>query len=298
MGSPGELRSTRRAFYSFLVVADPVTVTSVSPTTVMTGGERTITITGSAFNTGNYVTVYLSDGGYRSGTITGVSSDRRTLTATVDLTSAATGPAAVAVQPDGYNSAVTLSNAFTVVAQPALKAVTAPTITGTAAVGSTLKSSTGTWNPKATAFTYQWAAGGTPIDGATGSTYVIKAADLGKRLSVSVTAAKSGYTSATAKSAATAAVSKGPAPVATTLPKITGTARAGNTVQATTGTWKPAVDSYRYQWRADGKLLGTTTATLHLTTAMRGQKITVTVVAVRSGYADGWATSTAVTVQR
>jgi hypothetical protein len=291
--------SSTETHYNFFIAADPVTVTSVSPTMVTKGGPRTITVTGSGFNIGNIVYVYLSDGGYVNGTITGVSSDRRTLTATVDLTSAATGPAAVAVQPDGYNTAVTLNSAFTVVAQQArFKVLLPPMITGIAAVGSKLTSSTGVLNPKATAFTYQWAADGTPIAGATSSTYVIKATDLGKRLSVSVTAAKSGYNSPTTKSRGTLAVSKGPAPVATTLPTITGTARAGNTVQATAGTWKPAVDSYRYQWRLDGKLLGTTTATLQLTTARHGQKITVTVVAVRSGYADGLATSATVTVQR
>jgi hypothetical protein len=103
-------------YYSFYIEADPVTVTSVSPGTVETGGERTLTITGSGFNTGNYVYVYPSDGGYANATITAVSADRRTLTVTVDLTGAATGPASVGVQPDGYNSAVMLDNAVTIVA--------------------------------------------------------------------------------------------------------------------------------------------------------------------------------------
>ena len=285
-------------YYSFFVAADPVTVTSVAPTSVATGGVRTLTITGSGFSTGNYVTVHTSDGGYASGIITGVSADRRTLTATVDLTSAATGPAAVDVQPDGYNSAVTLADAFTIVDQPALRPVTVPVITGPATVGSTLKSSAGTWNPEAATVTYQWAASGKAIGGATGASYVVKAADLGKRLSVSVTAAKSGYPAATAKSAATAAVAKGAAAVTTAQPRITGTAKAGGTLQVTTGTWKPAPASYRYEWRANGTLLGTTTASLKLTTALRTKKITATVVAVRPGFTDGRATSAAVTVQK
>ena len=107
--------------YCFFVEADPVTVTSVSPSTVEAGGVRTLTVTGSGFNTGNYVTAHLSDGGYASGTITDVSTDRRTLTATFDLTGAATGPASLDVQPDGFNSPVTLRNAFTVVAPPAVQ---------------------------------------------------------------------------------------------------------------------------------------------------------------------------------
>lgn len=287
-----------QTYYSFTIQADPVTVVSVSPATVQTGGVRTITVTGSGFNPANYVTVWTSDGNYFDGTVTGVSADRTILTATVDLTAAATGPAAVSVQPDGYSGAVRLANAFAIVDQPALKVVAAPAVIGRAAVGSTLKSSTGTWNPAATTYQYQWSAGSTPISEATGASYVVKAADLGQHISVSVTATKSGYTSATAKSATTAAVAKGPAPTATVLPKITGPARPGATLQASTGTWKPADASYRYEWRAAGKLLSTTTASLTLTTAMRGQSVTVTVIAIQPGHTDGHATSAAVTVQK
>ncbi|GIE87285.1 hypothetical protein [Actinoplanes regularis] len=285
-------------YYSFYIEADPVTVTSVSPSTVQTGGVRTITITGSGFNTGNYVYVYPSDGSYANGTITGVSADRLTLTATVDLTGAAAGPASVAVQPDGYHSAVRLDNAFTIVTQPTLNVVTKPAITGVAAVGSQLKASTGTWNPTGTTFTYQWAAGSTPIRGATGATYRVQAADLGKKLSVSVTATEPGYPAATAKSTATSPVAKGAAPKATVLPKITGKAKAGKTVKATTGTWNPSASSYRYEWRANGKLLSTTSASLKLTTAMAGKKITVTVTSAKPGYNSGRATSKPVTVQK
>lgn len=193
-------------YYSFFVAADPVTVASVSPRTVATGGVRTFTVTGSGFNTGNYVAVHLSDGAYLAGTITGVAADRRTLTATVDLSTAVTGPASLEVQPDGYNSPVILTNAFTVIAQPALESVTKPVITGAAAVGFKLKSSSGTWNRKGTTVAYQWSAGGTPVSGATGATYVVRPADVGKQLSVSVTAAKPGFASATAESTRTAAV--------------------------------------------------------------------------------------------
>ncbi|MBU2663439.1 IPT/TIG domain-containing protein [Actinoplanes bogorensis] len=194
--------------YEFFIQADPVTVTAVSPTTVPTGGVRTLTITGSGFHTGNYAYVYPSDGSYAAGTITAVSADRKTLTITVDLTGAAPGPVTVGVQPDGYNPSVKLMNAFTIVAQPSLKVVTKPTITGAAKVGTRLKASTGTWNPKATTFTYQWSAAGEPISDATAATYRIRPADLGKKLTVAVTATKPGYTATTAKSAPTPRVTK------------------------------------------------------------------------------------------
>ncbi|GAA2475552.1 hypothetical protein [Winogradskya humida] len=285
-------------YYSFTVAADPVTVTSVSPGTVTPGGVRTLTVTGSGFQKANYTAVHTSDGSYVSGTITGISADRKTLTAEYDLTGAALGAASLDVQADGYNSPVTLANAFTVANQSTpLKVVTAPVITGTAAVGSTLKSSTGTYTPAASAYTYQWAAGGTAISGATASSYVVKPADLGKMLSVSVTATKTGYLPVTEKSAATAVIAKGPAAVNTALPKITGTAKVGSTLNSSTGTWKPTPTSYRYEWRTGGTLLATT-ASLKLTTAMQGKKIAVTAIAVRAGYEDGKATSTTVTVTK
>ena len=66
-----------------------------------------------------------------------------------------------------------------------------PTISGTAQVGQTLTATTGTWTNSPTSFTYQWNRAGTPIAGATASTYVPVTADIGNTLTVSVTAANS-----------------------------------------------------------------------------------------------------------
>lgn len=80
----------------------------------------------------------------------------------------------------------------------------APAITGTAKVGQTLTSSTGTWSGSPT-YARQWFAGGTAIAGATAATYVPVTGDIGKTITVRVTATNDkGSVSAT--SAATAAV--------------------------------------------------------------------------------------------
>ena len=84
----------------------------------------------------------------------------------------------------------------------------APTITGKARVGKTLTANPGTWVPGRVTFTYQWLRNGAPIAGATGSKYKLKNKDKGKRISVRVTGAKSGYTSATATSPKTKKVKK------------------------------------------------------------------------------------------
>jgi lysophospholipase L1-like esterase len=65
---------------------------------------------------------------------------------------------------------------------------TAPHITGSAVQGATLTCSTGTWTDFPTSYTYQWRNAGVAISGATSSTYVIQAGDLGDALDCVVTA--------------------------------------------------------------------------------------------------------------
>lgn len=81
-----------------------------------------------------------------------------------------------------------------------------PAITGTATVGQTLTSTTGTWTGRPTpTFARQWKRGGVAIDGATAATYVLTAADVGAVITVTVTA-NSIAGSKAATSAGTAAV--------------------------------------------------------------------------------------------
>ena len=122
----------------------------------------------------------------------------------------------------------------------------APAITGTATVGSTLTSSTGTWTGDAPiAFTYLWQrCDATPsvcaaITGATAQTYVPEAADVGGRLLVAVTATNA-TGNVTSFSAATAVIPAPVVPVApgnTVIPSITGSAVVGSTLTGALGTW-------------------------------------------------------------
>lgn len=81
----------------------------------------------------------------------------------------------------------------------------APVVSGTATVGSTLTTTNGTWTgAPAPTFTYQWQQNTTNIDGATSSTYVIQAADVGSTLRCVVTATNSvGAASANSNSTGT-----------------------------------------------------------------------------------------------
>ena len=90
----------------------------------------------------------------------------------------------------------------------------APTINGTAQVGETLTASTsgisdadGLANAS---FTYQWLADDTEIAGATGSTYTLAAADVGKAIKVTVSFTDDADNEESVTSAATAAVANPP----------------------------------------------------------------------------------------
>lgn len=64
-----------------------------------------------------------------------------------------------------------------------------PAVTGTTTSGQTLTCSTGTWVGNATiTYTYQWYRTDTAISGATASTRVLAAGDVGHRMSCRVTA--------------------------------------------------------------------------------------------------------------
>lgn len=64
----------------------------------------------------------------------------------------------------------------------------APAITGALSAGDALTSSTGTWSGSGDTFAYQWSRDGTPVIGATGSTYVVQKLDEGTTLTCTVTA--------------------------------------------------------------------------------------------------------------
>jgi hypothetical protein len=81
-----------------------------------------------------------------------------------------------------------------------------PTISGTAKLGSTLTANPGTWTPSPVTLTYRWKADGVDIAGATGKTLKVSTTNIGKRITVTVTGSKVGFTSAQRTSAQTAVV--------------------------------------------------------------------------------------------
>ena len=185
-----------------------------------------------------------------------------TLTVTVDLTSAPTSVVTTTSIP--VNTAI-------------------PTISGAPQVGRTLTATNGTWTNSPASFTYQWNRAGTPIPGATASTYIPAAADVGNTLTISVTATNGSGPSTPAISQATRSVID-IIPANLTLPTISGTARVGQTLTATVGTWSHSPTSFVYKWaNSHGLIPGATHLTYVPTSADVGLILEIFVVATNSG---------------
>ena len=137
----------------------------------------------------------------------------------------------------------------------------APSISGTAQVGETLTVDTSgiadTDGLENSAFTYQWLADDTAIQGAMGSSYTLADTDEGKAISVRVSFTDEAGNDETLTSAATDAVAAAPQPnnPATGAPAINGTAQVGETLTADTSGIADENGlenvTFSYQWLAD-----------------------------------------------
>jgi hypothetical protein len=200
----------------------------------------------------------------------------------------ATAAWAATVDGDGIDLNWRLSSASTI------PVAAAPAVSGTVRTGSTVTCKV-TWSGATSATSYAWLRDGKAISGATAAKRRLTGADYSHQVACRASAANEGGT-ATATSVAKK-VAAGPALTATTKPSITGTAKVGKKLTAKAGKWSPAATSYGYQWKRGGaSIKGATKPTYKLVKADKGKKVTVTVTAKLTGYANGSATSTSVKV--
>lgn len=158
-----------------------------------------------------------------------------------------------------------------------------PAIDGAAKVGSVLTAVPGTWGPAPVRLTYRWYRSHLPISGATAPRYHVRTADLGRTITVKVTAARTGHPAVSKTSAGTALVAKGSlnAPV----PAITGAAKVGATLTAVPGAWGPAPVALTYRWyRSRIAVSGDTGATYKVCSGDLGRTITVKVTGAKPSY--------------
>lgn len=167
-----------------------------------------------------------------------------------------------------------------------------PTISGTAIPGNTLGLSTGSWSPwpDDAAFSFQWKANGVAISGATKNQYTVRTADLGKKITVTVTVKATGYVDTSRTSAAKSVTAY---LVNTPVPVVKGTAKVGQKLSVATGTWSPSV-AFSYQWKANGVAIKGATKSSYIVPAnLVGKKITVTVTGKKTNYVTVTKTSAA-----
>jgi hypothetical protein len=199
----------------------------------------------------------------------------------------------------GYTNVVVRSDPSAAVAVGVFANPAAPTITGTAQVGKALRAATGSWATGAT-LAYSWKRSGSTSVIASAATYTPVSADIGKTLTVTVTATRAGFTTATSPSAVTAVVLGLPFTTSPT-PTITGTGTktVGSTLTAGTTGWKPSTGvTFTFVWKRADPSSGVTTTipratakTYKVVAADKGQFLTVTVTAKKTGYATTTVTS-------
>ncbi len=243
----------------------------------------------------SYTYRWLRDDGSGPTAIDGATGSTYTLTAADRDTSITVE---VTVTKTGYTDAVAISDPTATVTRGTFTTGPTASITGVARVGATLTATTGTTTPAADGFTYQWRRGDTDIDGQTSSTYDVVALDLGKQVTVTVTATKSGYAGTSDTSAPTDAVAAGVLELSGSV-TINGTAQVGQSLTAdSTVTTTPAAVLTGQWLRDDGSgatpIDGATDPTYTLVAADYGTSISYRTTARLVGYDDATDTSTEV----
>ena len=195
----------------------------------------------------------------------------------------------VVAKAPGYHTLRVKSQPTGAVVPGTFTARTPPTISGIAQVDQPLTASAGLWNP-AGAVAYQWLADGTPITGATGTSYTPTPGNLHQQISVRVTVSQPGYDDAVATSAATDNVAPGTF-LDSRPPSVTGTAQVGRTLIAHQGVFAPK-PSIAFQWTVDGQVVtGATGPHYTVRPQDEGKKVAVEVFASRPGYLTAVVTS-------
>ncbi len=201
---------------------------------------------------------------------------------------------AVTVTKAGYNDlTVTSTNTIGPIEAAAIT-LGKPTINGTAVVDGLLTATVGTVTPSGTSLAYAWKAGTDQV--ATTNYYQPKPADVGKTITVTVTASKTGFTSTTKTSDPTAAVTKASFTSTYTF-AISGSANVGSTLAfdhtSGSGVVSPKATGSSFRWLRDGApISGATSASYVLTSADLGKSISLAVTVTKAGYNDLTVTST------
>ena len=189
----------------------------------------------------------------------------------------------VTVAMRGYATTYAISAATAAVAPGVLSSTAPPTVSGEPQVDQTLSAQPGSWDPGSPQVSYQWLADGVAVPGATSSTLALAPPLAGKKMSVQVTASKTGYTAVRARSATTQPVALG-VMAPTAPPNLTGQTSRGSTLQVGASA-VPAGATSSIRWmRGKTRIPGAKGSTYRLTNADLGHRMRAVVLVNRPGY--------------
>jgi hypothetical protein len=273
------------------------TVVATSPVQITGSGRTGTPVTATTPPSWNFggsvITTYqwLRDSKIIGGA-TGTSYEMTSADLGKDISVRATGTRA------GYIGGTSTSNVIVGIAGDAPVAVVGVSVSGAGKVNTVLTATPPEWDSDAVTTSYQWRRDGTNVNGATGSSYALTAADVGKSITVRATGARPGYTSGASVSDPVVA-EPADAPVATTDVSISGGPKVGSTLTLTAPTWDTPSVTTSYQWyRDDAPITGATKTTYKLVEADIGTAVTVVATGSKSGYTPGQSVSNEVVVEQ
>jgi hypothetical protein len=203
----------------------------------------------------------------------------------------------VGLDADDAELGATPWRAFTSSTKPLV--VQAPEITGGVQVGQVLSVSTmPVFEPADVTLAWQWLVSGSAVADATGTSFTVRPSDVGKAITVRVTASRPGYASAIATAIAkTGAAGEAPI-VVDPVPAISGDSHVGGVLTVSTASWSIDGVTTKYQWKVGTASVGsssTTSTSYTVRPADVGQPITVEVTGTKTNYASGSYTTGGVT---
>lgn len=168
--------------------------------------------------------------------------------------------------------------------------VALPIVVGKIKAGQKLQAVVGPWGDDApVVIRYQWKSGRNAIRGAAAGSYLVKVADVGRVLAVTVTVSRPGF----------APVSVTSVVILGQLPKIVGRVLVGQTLSVPALSWSTRPSGVRFQWYRNGKVIAKATKSSYkVTVADKGAKLTVRIIGLRGRLTVATVTTGAVVVAK
>ncbi len=186
----------------------------------------------------------------------------------------------------GYLDGTATSERTTRVARGHMDTVSTPEIRGTLRVGEVLSVRGAAWSPRPDSTSIRWYAGREPIAGERGARLRLAPAQLGKRISVRVTARREGYWRSTIASTRTDQVAIGRFDITSPF-TLSGKPRLGGRLEVVPGTFTPNGATMTHTWLRNGRAIPGATGSSYMPgLGDVGKRLSVKIHLSHEGYRD------------